>query len=107
MRKTVFTDLHSLYPQRINSKTNGITFRRWLYQANPQLTQLLVEHVGEEVLDEPETRLRELEPFAEQAAFRQRFAEQRRSEDHTSELQSLMRISYAVFCLKKKKKNTK
>src|SRR3546814_5667518 len=30
---------------------------------------------------------------------------QRRSEEHTSELQSLMRISYAVFCLKKKKKN--
>src|SRR3546814_2011405 len=30
-----------------------------------------------------------------------------RSEEHTSELQSLMRISYAVFCLKKKKKQTK
>src|SRR3546814_7283229 len=30
-----------------------------------------------------------------------------RSEEHTSELQSLMRISYAVFCLKKKKKRTK
>src|SRR3546814_6031904 len=30
--------------------------------------------------------------------------DQRRSEEHTSELQSLMRISYAVFCLKKKKK---
>src|SRR3546814_9398616 len=30
-----------------------------------------------------------------------------RSEEHTSELQSLMRISYAVFCLKKKKNNTK
>src|SRR3546814_13521963 len=30
------------------------------------------------------------------------FADQRRSEEHTSELQSLMRISYAVFCLKKK-----
>src|SRR3546814_7068471 len=30
-----------------------------------------------------------------------------RSEEHTSELQSLMRISYAVFCLKKKQKNTK
>src|SRR3546814_4529108 len=30
----------------------------------------------------------------------------RRSEEHTSELQSLMRISYAVFCLKKKKTNT-
>src|SRR3546814_6731066 len=32
---------------------------------------------------------------------------QGRSEEHTSELQSLMRISYAVFCLKKKKKATK
>src|SRR3546814_3456424 len=31
----------------------------------------------------------------------------RRSEEHTSELQSLMRISYAVFCLKKKKKHTR
>src|SRR3546814_5508569 len=30
-----------------------------------------------------------------------------RSEEHTSELQSLMRISYAVFCLKKKKQNDK
>src|SRR3546814_10312161 len=33
-------------------------------------------------------------------------ASSRRSEEHTSELQSLMRISYAVFCLKKKKNNT-
>src|SRR3546814_4255738 len=33
--------------------------------------------------------------------------DQSRSEEHTSELQSLMRISYAVFCLKKKKKKTK
>src|SRR3546814_8302081 len=32
---------------------------------------------------------------------------EQRSEEHTSELQSLMRISYAVFCLKKKKKQTK
>src|SRR3546814_4523597 len=33
-------------------------------------------------------------------------ADHGRSEEHTSELQSLMRISYAVFCLKKKKKKT-
>ena len=31
MRKTVFRDLHALYPDRIVNKTNGITFRRWLY----------------------------------------------------------------------------
>src|SRR3546814_4812798 len=36
---------------------------------------------------------------------RQRVRGHRRSEEHTSELQSLMRISYAVFCLKKKRYN--
>src|SRR3546814_9107320 len=36
-------------------------------------------------------------------ALFQKLVETRRSEEHTSELQSLMRISYAVFCLKKKK----
>src|SRR3546814_3239844 len=36
----------------------------------------------------------------------ERAPDHRRSEEHTSELQSLMRISYAVFCLKKKKKTT-
>src|SRR3546814_10818856 len=48
--------------------------------------------------------------FGEQQAIVVRIAPDRldhaqRSEEHTSELQSLMRISYAVFCLKKKKKN--
>src|SRR3546814_7068144 len=37
----------------------------------------------------------------------QQIAEQMRSEEHTSELQSLMSISYAVFCLKKKKQEKK
>src|SRR3546814_3124349 len=41
------------------------------------------------------------------ALLREREIQSLRSEEHTSELQSLMRISYAVFCLKKKKKNRK
>ena len=53
MRKTVFNHLHELYPDRIVNKTNGITFRRWLMQANPGLTKLLREVCGEVVLDEP------------------------------------------------------
>src|SRR3546814_1658731 len=40
------------------------------------------------------------------AMLDQRSGRDHRSEEHTSELQSLMRISYAVFCLKKKKTNT-
>src|SRR3546814_1574412 len=52
-----------------------------------------------------------LEPDAAMAfqqfhRFRRGGTEIERSEEHTSELQSLMRISYAVFCLNKKKKNT-
>src|SRR3546814_1610984 len=43
-------------------------------------------------------------PLAERVGM---YEYMRRSEEHTSELQSLMRISYAVFCLKKKKTNTK
>ncbi|MBV6289828.1 glycogen/starch/alpha-glucan phosphorylase [Pseudomonas aegrilactucae] len=77
MRSTVFSEMHKLYPERINNKTNGITFRRWLYQANPQLTGMLVEALGPDVLDDPEKHLKGLEPFADKAAFRKAFAEQR------------------------------
>src|SRR3546814_3373079 len=42
---------------------------------------------------------------AMEPALQSRVLRLTRSEEHTSELQSLMRISYAVFCLKKKKKN--
>ena len=53
MRQTVFRDLHALYPDRIVNKTNGITFRRWLNQANPGLTDLVVRHCGVGVRDDP------------------------------------------------------
>jgi starch phosphorylase len=78
MRQTVFADLHGLYPERITNKTNGITFRRWLYQANPGLTRLLVETLGERVLDDP-AALRGLERHADDPAFQARFAAQRRA----------------------------
>src|SRR3546814_3351839 len=62
----------------------------------------LPARVEESMLDFLDTRARHHEvDVAEQAAPRRG-----RSEEHTSELQSLMRISYAVFCLKKKNKNT-
>ncbi|WP_394558291.1 glycogen/starch/alpha-glucan phosphorylase [Aquipseudomonas alcaligenes] len=74
MRKTVFRDLHGLYPTRINNKTNGVTFRRWLFQINPALTELLVDTLGEGVLDSPETVLRGLENHAEKKAMHKRYA---------------------------------
>ena len=52
MRRGVFSPLHRLYPDRILNKTNGISFRRWLQQANPGLSGLLSEAVGPVVLDD-------------------------------------------------------
>ena len=74
MRKTVFRDLHGLYPARINNKTNGVTFRRWLFQINPALTELLVETLGADVLDAPESLLQGLESHAGKKAMHRRFA---------------------------------
>jgi starch phosphorylase len=77
MRETVFSDLHAIYPERITNKTNGVTFRRWLQQANPELTRLLVEAVGPQVLDDPDA-LSGLERLIGDAAFRDRFVAVRR-----------------------------
>ena len=78
MKKTVFADLHRLYPDRINNKTNGITPRRWLQQCNPDLTGLLVEAIGEDFKDDA-ARLTALAPFANDSSFRERFAMVKRS----------------------------
>ena len=53
MRRTIFRELHAIYPDRIVNKTNGITFRRWLLQSNPNLTRILHEVCGDAVLDDP------------------------------------------------------
>jgi starch phosphorylase len=73
MKQTVFKDLNTLYPGRINNKTNGITPRRWLQQSNPGLTRLISDAIGDAFLDDAE-RLKDLDGFAEDAAFRERFA---------------------------------
>jgi len=78
MKKTVFADLHRLYPDRINNKTNGITPRRWLQQCNPGLTDLLVEAIGPDFRDDA-AKLTALVPFADDASFRERFAAVKRS----------------------------
>src|SRR3546814_5924087 len=58
-------------------------------------------------LEQPRVRSGQLDvrlvPVAGGEAGAERCRAEQRSEEHTSELQSLMRISYAVFCLKKKK----
>jgi starch phosphorylase len=74
MKQTVFADLHKLYPDRINNKTNGITPRRWLIQCNPALTKLITDRIGPEFLDDI-NRLSALAPHAEDPGFQKQFAE--------------------------------
>lgn len=78
MKETVFADLHRLYPDRINNKTNGITPRRWLIQCNPGLTTLTREAIGDGFLDDID-EIKRLDPFAEDAAFRDKFAAVKRA----------------------------
>jgi glycogen phosphorylase len=73
MREGVFGPLHRLYPERIVNKTNGISFRRWLHQANPGLTGLLCDVIGPVVLDDP-AALRCLAGQADDAALQARLA---------------------------------
>jgi starch phosphorylase len=76
MRETVFRDLNTLLPGHIVNVTNGIAFRRWLHEANPELTKLLTETIGPEILDDA-ARLAMLRGFASDKAFQRRFAAMR------------------------------
>jgi starch phosphorylase len=78
MRRTVFRELNTLYPLRIVNKTNGITFRRWLQYANPELTRALTEAIGPAFLDDP-AALEALAPLASDPALQQRLAAVRRA----------------------------
>ncbi|HVZ09857.1 MAG TPA: glycogen/starch/alpha-glucan phosphorylase [Rhodopila sp.] len=73
MRETVFHDLHAVFPDRIVNVTNGIAFRRWLHEANPRLTRLLVDAVGPSVLDN-EAKLTDLRALATDIGFQKRIA---------------------------------
>jgi starch phosphorylase len=73
MKDSVFRDLNTLYPGRINNKTNGITPRRWLLGVNPKLAGLLSESIGASVLDEL-SLVAKAAPLAKDAAFKARFA---------------------------------
>ena len=78
MRATVFRDLHSLYPGRIVNKTNGITFRRWLFQSNPRLTDLLRSVCGDGMLDNTD-HIARLAAVCDDHAFQEQLARVKRA----------------------------
>ena len=78
MRKTVFHNLNTVYPGRIVSKTNGITFRRWLIECNPGLSEIIRSTLGESALEDAHV-LKGFAAFADDASMQERVAAARHS----------------------------
>jgi glycogen phosphorylase len=78
LKSRLFPDFDSLYPGKFNSKTNGITPRRWLLGCNPDLSRLITQTIGKgwaKNLD----RLRELEAHSDDPDFQQAFLQVKRA----------------------------
>jgi len=68
LRTTIFRDFVRLFPDRITNVTNGVTPRRWLWQANPPLRRVISARIGEGWVTHLD-QLRRLEPLAEDRDF--------------------------------------
>ncbi|NWF50395.1 MAG: glycogen/starch/alpha-glucan phosphorylase [Ignavibacteriaceae bacterium] len=70
LKNVIFTHFHKLYPDKFVNVTNGITPRRWLKTANPILSEIITEKIGDRWvrnLDE----LRKIEQFTDDPDFRE------------------------------------
>jgi len=72
LQQGLFSDFYALWPHKFNNKTNGVTPRRWLAACNPELASLITETIGKEWVTDL-SQLKKLEPYAEDAQFRQRW----------------------------------
>jgi starch phosphorylase len=72
LQTSLVPDFYQLWPERFNNKTNGITPRRWLLQANPQLATLITSTIGDGWITNLE-EIRALESYADDAGFQQAF----------------------------------
>ncbi|WP_300462691.1 glycogen/starch/alpha-glucan phosphorylase [Desulfobacula sp.] len=74
VKNKLVPEFYSLYPEKFNNKTNGVTPRRWIAACNPKLARLITEAIGNRWISDLE-RIRELEDFAEDRVFLDRFVQ--------------------------------
>lgn len=74
LKDSVFKDFFTLWPEKFNNKTNGITQRRWMKLCNPELSSLVTETIGNEWITDL-FELKKLIPNADNPAFRKRWME--------------------------------
>jgi len=77
LKSDTLKDFYAIYPERFNNKTNGVSHRRFLVQANPALTELINDAIGDGWIEDPR-KLERLLPFKEDAAFLEKLAEVKR-----------------------------
>ena len=77
LRTTTVKDLAEMFPERFNNKTNGVTPRRWLLQANPALSREITQAIGDAWISNL-SQLQELRRFAEDRGFREAFLASKR-----------------------------
>ncbi len=77
LRTTTVKDLAEMFPERFSNKTNGITPRRWLVQANPALTRVITDAIGDNWCTDL-GQLRQLTPLADDSSFRSAFCKAKR-----------------------------
>lgn len=68
LKDRIFPSFHTFFPGKFNSKTNGITPRRWLLDVNPELAALITEKIGPNWITDLD-HLRNLEPYTEDTDF--------------------------------------
>ena len=71
LKQSELKNFYEIYPEKFNNKTNGITFRRWLMHANPELAKLLDETIGTEWRKDA-TKLEALKAFRHDAIVREK-----------------------------------
>ena len=72
LKEKLLSNFASLYPERFNNKTNGITPRRWLFGCNPELSKLISNSIGSDWVKDL-SLLRNLEQFAADSSFQEEF----------------------------------
>src|SRR6266404_6013570 len=77
LRTTTVKDLAEMFPERFSNKTNGVTPRRWLREANPALAREITEVIGDRWITDL-SLLKQLKPFAEDSGARERFLKSKR-----------------------------
>ena len=73
LKDSELANFYALYPEKFNNKTNGITFRRWLLECNPALTQEIAQRIGTG-FEQDAGQLERLLPLTEDEEALRRFA---------------------------------